>query len=45
MNRRKKILFLAASILAFGMGFLSTFRPETTSDHARVPVAAQVYGR
>jgi len=47
MSRRKKILFLVASLIAFGMGFLSTtLRRQTARDSARAPARlVQVYTR
>ena len=46
MNRRKMILFLAASLIAFGLGFLSSLRREAPRDQTVAPVtSAQVYAR
>ena len=46
IDRRKKILFLAASLIAFGIGFLSSLRQEAPRDQTAAPVtSAQVCAR
>jgi hypothetical protein len=43
MNRRKRMLVLAASLLAFGIGFISTLRSAPAQDRSPAVLSAAAY--